>query len=429
VLLFAVVLFVATRAWILFVLDPYYPDTVPYAQSALHASLEGYEPYAEIPIEYPPVAWWLIAAATPPDHSKPKTVEEFRARVDDYVHRYRRNAALLELAAFALFLGLLARWQPQWLGPGALAYVLVTTPMAHLLFDRLDVGLLFLLMLWAVTWHLAGGKGRAVARWSAMSWAILGLSISFKLIPVILVPLLWLTEWRIGRRRAVVGAVTMALAIAAPFVVYLPTAGVKVFDFLRYHGERGVQVESLWGSLQILLSWLGVVSVEVVHGHGSYNIDSPIAGALSLASTTLLALLVAVFLVIARRRGSAWSHDVALLAAFYTLGAAVLLAKVLSPQYFVWAVPGLLVLIPGVMSSRRAALTAGALVVLMVMTAWIFPFNYYSQLPGSPPNPHGLVPDVTVVGGTVLIVRNALYVGVIVALGRALWPVLHGRRS
>ncbi len=65
----------------------------------------------------------------------------------------------------------------------------------------------------------------------------------------------------------------------------------------------------------------------------------------------------------------------------------VILSNVLSPQYFIWAFPLVLLLAIEIFPEGRVRplVLAGLLIAVAVMTTWIFPYNFISQ--ESNPNP------------------------------------------
>ena len=89
------------------------------------------------------------------------------------------------------------------------------------------------------------------------------------------------------------------------------------------------------------------------------------------------------------------------------LAGSVILAKVLSPQYFIWALPVALLLAAEVLPDNRQTwlLWAAGLMAVARLTGWIFPHNYGELLHAD------LVPWV------VLTIRNLLYLGLVSRLG------------
>src|SRR5262249_49751132 len=152
--------------------------------------------------------------------------------------------------SFFLWLFIVQRRRPQWIGWAALSYVIVTAGLGHVLYDRLDVGLLMLLLAWAYCWLLAIEAARGSIGWSAGAYLALGLAISYKFVPVIVVPFLLLSQWRLPRRNLLlpVGVGALAVGSGVPFLIQYISSGPGVFGFLTYHAQREIQVESLYST-------------------------------------------------------------------------------------------------------------------------------------------------------------------------------------
>ena len=161
----AILAFLITRA-ILLSHNHFETDIHFYHEYFLRAAA-GEVPYRDIAIAYPPVAWWVMALPNTTDWPT-------------YRDRFRRAMVAPDVAAFALFTLILLRRRPAYARWGCMTYVVTTAVLEHLLYDRLDVGLLFLLMLWAYAWlrglqGLAGASGvsfhtsRSVSAWRT-SW-------------------------------------------------------------------------------------------------------------------------------------------------------------------------------------------------------------------------------------------------------------------
>jgi hypothetical protein len=102
------------------------------------------------------------------------------------------------------------------------------------------------------------------------------------------------------------------------------------------------------------------------------------------------------------------------------IAAAVACAKVLSPQYLIWALPaGWLAAVAGGVSERRLASLAVAGVLIAGISTWIFPYHYFCELGGAR-QPMGLIPHLDAPVVLALAARNLLYVawtaGVLVSL-------------
>ncbi len=116
--------------------------------------------------------------------------------------------------------------------------------------------------------------------------------------------------------------------------------------------------------------------------------------------------------------------------ACYALGGCVIFSKVLSPQYFVWSIPLLLLAGVVILPEKRKSvwMLAGLLILAAALTTWLFPYHYFCAPlgPGKMPTPYGLIPakpeDLVApssLGYAVLALRNFLYLGIVIWLGIA----------
>jgi hypothetical protein len=178
--------------------------------------------------------------------------------------------------------------------------------------------------------------------------------------------------------------------VGACLAVFLPFRlmwGPRVWDFLGYHGQRGLQVESAWSSFLLVAAQLGYPA-RLVHEFGADEVLGPGTAFLSKASSwvtvALVALAYGAFWRALRRRQaqeSATSTTTASLAeqhvqlfvwgSIAVLAVAMATAKVFSPQYLCWFLPAL-VLAQGPKNARGAA---PFLVLLLAcgLTTVVFP--------------------------------------------------------
>jgi hypothetical protein len=167
-------------------------------------------------------------------------------------------------------------------------------------------------------------------RWSA-AWTWSAVGFLLKLFPAALWPVLLIGEWRSSGRFPVrrlwwmLGSVAVIAGLPA---LLDPSATVNV---LRYYLHRPTESGSLPAGLSLLADWHGWHWVSSYH---SLNVQSPVAGPLSLAfEVAAAAVCVAVWWAQARNR---LPLDAACLA---TLTLLVLGGKVLSAQYLMWLMP------------------------------------------------------------------------------------------
>ena len=334
-------------------------DVKRYFDSA-SAWLKGGVPYSGFPLEYPPGALPFFAL--------PRL---FAETLQDATGPAYSRAFAVEMLAFDLgilaLLGLLARaLVPRDAGGGdiarrarltvaQLAYVLWTGMLGYLAFERYD--LVFACLIAA--WLTQSVSGSARHRWAADG--LLAVSIWVKMVSVVYLPLYlaylfavdqaaaapvaapqsaqaWLR--REGARRT--GTVlALVAALVAPFYLL---AGDDFFNFLTYHSDRGLQIESMGSSLMLMAHHLFGLPIGTRFAYGATEVTGAWAPALARISgpvllgvtawiTALLAPQLAQASTEAERRRLLVRGVMAL-----TLG--LLCAnKVFSPQYMLWLAP------------------------------------------------------------------------------------------
>ena len=316
-----------------------------YAERFLHGAL----PYRDVFVEYPPGAFAVFMPPT-----------AFGAQ--HYNAAFKAEMALCGLAtilvaALALAalgvtrarllacVGLLAV-APAALGPISLntydAWPALLTVLALLLFLR--------------GWDL-GGAG------------VLGLAVSAKVYPLVLLPLAGVFVWRRAGPRRVAAALAVffvvALAVVVPFAAYDLHGVVESF---RSQATRGLQVESLGASLLLVADKLGLYHAHVVQttGVAGRNLDGSLPDGVAAVTLVLEAAAVTgVWLLYARARDGRSSLPVAFAAA---VAGFLAFTKVFSPQYLEWLVP--LVVIAG--GALAIGLTAAS---LLLGQAWFFHYH------------------------------------------------------
>jgi hypothetical protein len=362
-------------------------DTETYFQHG-HRWLTGALPYRDYEVEYPPAATLLFAAlATVGSHA-----------------RFRLAFIAAALVVDALVFLALARRRV------GVIYALASACLYPILFVRFDLfpaaavlaGVLGLSRGVAVPGSDAPGPAPATA---ATAGAWLGTGIALKLYPLLFFPLLALGAFDPRRRRlslagfAILTA-TAAGVVAASFLPFLLAGtGPAVLGFLRYQGERGLQIESSYASVLLLLRSL--FSLDLYHHftHHAHDVAGPAAAAVVRVARVLHpAAVLAVTILVHRRRLPVATAFAAILAA------ALAASAVFSPQFLLWLLP---------LSLLAGADEAGARNTLMrlwlglgLLTTLVFPI-LYNHLIALRPGPILL-----------LFTRNAALVGLAVWLLR-----------
>jgi uncharacterized membrane protein len=220
----------------------------------------------------------------------------------------------------------------------------------------------------------AGALAALVYGRDRLGAGLLGAAIAAKLYPVVLLPLLAAWLWRRGgRREALVG---VGLAVAVPVLAYLPFLVVEPEPVLSSIGRqltRPLQIESLGAAVLVALHHVADLPLGWASSHGSQNL------------TGVVAVVAAVLLALAQPGAHAWIwwrfargpadaerlvlHAAAAVVAFVALG------KVLSPQFLLWLVP----LVPLVLG-RRGLVASGLLALALLLTHAWFPGRYWDYV-------------------------------------------------
>ena len=422
--------FIATRVYLLgFFHAALTSDVNFYFDYAVNTVDIGYAPYtAEMHVEYPPLAYWVIAAPRWFDSRRVDQQVLERGELPEFFRDYTRaihvEMFVCDLVAFLLFLGIVLLRRPELLVLSAWGYVLSTTLLAHVLYDRLDAALLMLVLAWAYCW-LRVDRSRWPVPWQVLSYLWLGLGISFKLIPILIVPFAVVADARAIRNlRAlpgfILGLVVLLLAAAGPFAMHYQSSQGGVLGLFRLHSDRMIEVESLWGTAVWLLRTIWPAAAK--HDTGSWNIVSAISPALMEASKYCLLAWLALLGALACWPWRAFDRTSAYRTALLALLGALVLTKVLSVQFFVWGLPLALLLAAERLPQPQFALVLGMALAIAALSTWVFPYLFFTEYQFNGRtivNSHALIPRLDWLPCTLLAVRNGLLAGLVVWLAKA----------
>jgi 4-amino-4-deoxy-L-arabinose transferase-like glycosyltransferase len=424
----AALLFLITRVYILFALEPKVTDvSAPYFEHTLEVLELGRVPYRDLVIEYPPVAWWAIYAPRLLDDRHVVSQRTYNEVYETYHATFRALMFLGDLGCLVMMVFVVRTQQPTFVPWAILIYTIITAIFAHLLYDRLDIVLLFLVLLWAYCWLRSLDDNGHVLIWTALAYLMLGLSISFKLVPIITVPFLLLAEIVSNNLWARLSTALAGLAFGfIPFAIQYAASGPGVFTFLKHHAERGIQLESLYSSLLMVFAWFGA-PFNFDHSHGAFEASAPLAPAMKIVASAGLLVFLAALGLRALLLGRRYTRRTAFRYSLYVICGSVILSNVFSPQYLLWALPLMLLLAIELMPTQRRSRVVFCvlLIVISAMTTWIFPYNYFRSDRMPDATSYGLVPNPALheydgpspVAVSVLLLRNLLYLKAVVWLG------------
>lgn len=357
---------------------------IPVYRDAAHLMAAGEVPYRDFPSEYPPGGLALIGLARLIPTS------------------YETAFSLMMFVALALTaLGVMA--SAEALGLGVRREVVAGTVVAltPLLLGDFIATRFDLAVAAVVAWTIAA----AIRRRFGWAWALLGVAVVLKLMPLVLVPalVLWQRRGHTGglRRDAAIGGGIVAAAFL-PFVTLAPQGFWNMF---HYHLARPLQIESMGASYLLGLSALSDRPLTVRTSYGSQNLVGTGPDVITAISTGLtLATIAAIALTLMVRVGGVSDPHAARLfaaACATTLAATLATGKVFSPQFVVWLLPATL-LIAGRYGRQAIVATAG----VMLVTQLYFPYRYW-ELVDLGDRPIAL-----------LVIRNLL----VIVLVAACWP-------
>jgi hypothetical protein len=265
----------------------------------------GKLPYISVPVEYPPLGLLLILLPTLPllpfggIAPRPEAVADPMKPDPIRYGAYGISFGIFMLALDALTLLLVMRVARRWTANDAtgrmsgLIYILLGMASGAILqkFD-LAVGTLCLLAIVMLVERRAG--------WA---WAFLALATLAKGYPVLLAPLfvVWMIyakEWnRQTIQRALVGGGIAGMVFVVPIML---ASGIDpLLHSIMYHADRGIEIESTWASLMLLVGWVGGLGLSTGLSGSDLSLDihSALETPLSLlALPALIALtLIAYF--------------------------------------------------------------------------------------------------------------------------------------
>ncbi len=330
----------------------------PVYQRYGNAIADGKVPYRDFEVEYPPGALPVFAL---PGLAKP-------GRNQDVSVGFRRSFETLmwlcgaaALASMAVVLRALRRSTVNvW---AALCFAAIAPLLlGPVVLSRFD--------LWPAA-LVAASLAALVSRRLRLGHALLGLGVTAKLYPAVLVPLGVAFVWkRAGRREALTCLALTLGVVAAVFVPLVILSPGGVWQSLRVQLSRPLQVESLGSALLLAGHHVFGLGVTGETSHGSQNLAGTAPEWLAVASTVLQAgVLIWIWAAFARGRGGA---EALVRSTAASLCAFIAFAKVLSPQFPIW----LIAIVP-LVRGRRGLGASALLGVALVLTQVWFPSRYF----------------------------------------------------
>ncbi|HYC20128.1 MAG TPA: hypothetical protein VEF35_05855, partial [Candidatus Bathyarchaeia archaeon] len=169
------------------------------------------------------------------------------------------------------------------------------------------------------------------------------------------------------------GAVTFLAVCLITILPFIILGSGSILNLVSYQTQRGVQIESTYSAIVLVLAKLGFTTVTAGYSFGSLNIVNPTATVLAKFSTYIMVVsLLIVYWFIYRQVKPGKSQLTRLGAyALLTLATTMATSKILSPQYFVWLIP----IFPFICGRWRTPILA-IFILIGGLTYDIFPLHY-----------------------------------------------------
>jgi hypothetical protein len=283
----------------------------------------------------------------------------------DYAQSFAMEMALFDLAACLIVVAWARQLYPDRRTAPVqqlVVYLLMTVALYPVLYTRFDLA--------PASITLAALYLMYLNRWRPGLF-LLGFAGAVKLWPLCLVPMALFVIWR--RRslgRTVEAGVWVGLGIVAPVFLLMPRAGFDVLTFLKYHAARGIEIGSTWTTIALTLNLLGIAPAQAVHEFGAFHAKGHVASLLATISMPVM-----VICALAPQVRAAWKfgrasripEQVVIATATASILGFIIGGKVLSPQFALWLVPFLPLVLDG-------PLWVGIGVASAILTTAEYPF-------------------------------------------------------
>ncbi len=380
----AIICLISIRYAIWCIVDQTYVGEVvtyyfPYGDAILNGVFP-YIPYEELRWEYPPLSYIFMVI--------PRL---FTSNVATYEVLYSFQVMFVLLIGLVL-IRKFAKMYDKNPFFGMLGYAVSVYLLDYFIFDRFDIMVAVISM--AAVYFFVQRR---------YTWAtvllVFGLFIKLYpalLLPIFLIPFISKGDYRTPLKQFLVFSI-LSVILIAPFIIIAPDT---VWTFMSYHGDRGLQIESVAASFVLLAEIFGLTQTFTNNSFGSFNIgggcaDDVAAIMMPVMFIAIVAVYVLFFIQCRRTSDEDCTRSV-VMASFIVVMMFVALNKVFSAQYVIWV---MMLMIPAYYAIRPKyrSYPIIACVVLMFMTMWMV-HSYDSLL------------DHDAYGIIVLLLRNLLFV-------------------
>jgi hypothetical protein len=299
-------------------------------------------PYRDVRVEYPPLAFLAMA---PPALVSTEYPAYRRAFIVYMLFLHFANMAMAFSLLSPLGANLSRSARLRTIERALYVSLLFFAALGSVVVTRMDHIVVSATLLCLIAYaKTESSSGNARVAWAAACGALAALGVMTKIVPGLAglaAIVMWLRSNAPDRFRcAIACASSGAIVLAAIQVGMLALAGDHYWDAYRYHALRGIQLETSYAGLLLLLHPFGV-PMHIDESFGSTNLASAATVWLKPLSAVLFAVCAG--LVIAQRRFRNDAVGACLLSCVLLL-IFMLTNRVFSPQYLIWVAAPLCVL-------------------------------------------------------------------------------------
>ena len=216
------------------------------------------------------------------------------------------------------------------------------------------------------------------------TWAfvLVGIGTLVKIYPALLflafiIPFIAKKDWN---QTVKMTSATVAVGLAIMAVFYLICSN-ELFNFITYHTDRGLQIESFAASFINILGAMGLTEISSAITYGSCNIFGSVPEAVSpfvMPILVVMVLLTCYIQFISCKRGK---EQVVLFSMLY-IAVFMVFNKVFSGQYMMWFVPMIALYFISKGWNDRSWTIFGLIISVTLMTMVIMSFPLYRMETG-----------------------------------------------
>lgn len=348
-------------------------DFLPWWDISLYHFLadklfQGQIPYIDFQFEYPPAS--ILIFGIP------------RLFTKDLVIYRQLFQALNYLAACGIFI-LTAKFLQETerkYRSVLVLQLLLASMLIPILLTRFDMIVAFFAF-WGFYEYFTGDMSNSKMKY--VGYFLIILAGFAKLYPFLIIPILLLYEFKTRGKRNALKSIFICFLLSLPMLIFLAFGNRGLIELLAYHGERGLEIESIYASALFILNRIGITEgISVVYSHASYGLDGSLSSVLARSSTFVF--LFAYVFSLWRMSKLKWQkngHDRIVGSITLVLLLFIITNKVFSTQYFVWLFPWISLALSK--EERMDKLAAAGVILAAFLTTLIFPFYWWDLISGN----------------------------------------------